>query len=241
MFVFYSGPTDAHGRELYYGWLPGSEMSGRSSWAFLEAPPNHEPAFDGLFKWVFGANWDWTRFNFTRDMPKVNAALAPSVNGATKGDLTAFRARGGKLVIYQGLADDLVAPTQTLFFYQKQEKEFGAAQTQDFARLFFAPGVAHCGGGDGPNAFNAFNAANGATGRLRDNGPEQDIFSAMTDWVEDGVAPSRIIATKYVEDTPAKGIALRRPLCAWPQKAWYTGGETRDPRNFTCAAQSPKH
>ena len=231
---FYSGPTNASGDALFYGWLPGSETPGRSGWTFLETPPNNEPAFDGLFKWVFGANWDWTRFDFARDMPKVDAALGPSVNGVTRGDLNAFRARGGKLVIYQGLADPLVPPGQTLDFYRKQEKEFGAAQTASFARLFFAPGVMHCGGGDGPNVFN------GTARRPPGIGPDQDIFSAMTHWVEDGAAPSRIVATKYIEDNPAKGIALQRPLCPWPQKAWYTGGETSDPHNFTCAVNAPK-
>jgi len=234
---FYSGPTDKNGRPVFYGWLRGSEAPGRLGWGFLETPPNNEPAFDGLFKWVFGANWEWTRFDFARDMPKVDVALGPSVNGATKGDLAAFRARGGKLVIYQGLADALVAPEQTLDFYRAQEKKFGVAQTESFARLFFAPGVMHCGGGDGPNAFNT---ANGAARKPPGVGPDQDIFSAMIHWVENDAAPTRIIATKYVEDIPAKGIVSQRPLCPWPQKAWYTGGETRDPRNFTCAAQAPK-
>jgi len=234
---FYSGPTDEHGRALFYGWLPGSETPGRSGWTFLETPPNNQPAFDGLFKWVFGADWDWTQFNFTRDMPKVNAALASSVNGVVKGDLTAFRERGGKLVIYQGLADPLVPPGQTLAFYQAQEKKFGAAERESFARLFLAPGVMHCGGGDGPNAFNS---ANGGARKPPGDGPDQDIFSGMINWVEAGAPPTQVIATKYVEDNSAKGIALQRPLCAWPQKAWYTGGDTKDPHSFACSVQRPK-
>ena len=234
---FYSGPTDKNGHAVFYGWLRGSEAPGRLGWAFLETPPNNEPAFDGLFKWVFGANWDWNHFDFARDMSKVDVALGPSVNGVTRGDLTAFRARGGKLVIYQGLADALVSPQQTLDFYRAQEKKFGVAQTESFARLFFAPGVMHCGGGDGPNAFNA---ANGAARKPPGIGPDEDTFSAMIHWVENNEAPARIIATKYVEDTPTKGIALQRPLCPWPQKAWYTGGETREPQHFACATQAPK-
>jgi len=236
--AYYSGPVDTSGRALYYGWLPGSETPGRSGWGFLQSPPNNEPAFDGLFKWVFGPSWDWTKFDFTRDMPKVDAMVGPSVNGVTSGHLNAFRARGGKLVMYQGMADTLVAPSQTIAFYRRQQKEFGAA-TQDFARLFLAPGVMHCGGGEGPNAFNG---ANGATRRPPTAAPDSDIFSAMTHWVEDDAAPSRIIATKYVDDAPAKGIAMQRPLCAFPQKAWYIGGATQDAGSFTCAVHAPgKH
>jgi len=233
---FYSGPTDASGQALYYGLLPGSETSGRSGWAFLESPPNNEPAFGGLFKWVFGPSWDWTEFDFGRDMPRVDAMLGPSVNGVTSGDLSRFRARKGKLVIYQGLADTLVAPRQTVDFYKAQERKFGT-HTPDFARLFVVPGMMHCGGGPGPNVFNA---ANGAQRKPPQNTAQLDMFSAMVHWVEDGVAPSRIIATKYFDDMPDKGIALQRPLCAWPQKAWYAGGDRRQARSFTCALHAAK-
>ena len=62
----------------------------------------------------------------------------------------------------------------------------------------------------------------------------------MIHWVEDGVAPTQVIATKYVDDAPAKGIALKRPLCAHPQKAWYKGsGDTNDASNFTCSVEEP--
>jgi feruloyl esterase len=49
-----------------------------------------------------------------------------------------------------------------------------------------------------------------------------------------------VIATKYVDDTPAKGIAMQRPLCVYPQKAWYKGtGSITDPGSFTCATEKP--
>jgi feruloyl esterase len=236
--AFYSGPVNRAGHAVYYGWLPGSEAPGRSGWAFIQAAPNNEPAFDGLFKWVFGADWDWRKFDLDRDMPKVDAMLGPSVNGVMQGDISRFRANGGKLVMYQGLADTLVAPGQTLAFYQGLEKKFGAAKTQDFARLFMAPGVMHCGGGSAPSAFNS---AGGGASRPPSGTPQDDVFAAMTHWVEDGVAPAKVIATRYVDDAPQKGIALQRPLCAWPQKPWYKGaGDTSDATNFTCAAEKPK-
>ena len=111
--AFYSGPTDHAGKALFYGWLPGSEL-GLFNWGFLEAPANApgEPAFDGLFKWVFGPGWNWRDFDFERDMPKVDATLGPSVNGATNGDLGKFRTRGGKMIIYQGWADPIVPPSR---------------------------------------------------------------------------------------------------------------------------------
>lgn len=235
---FYSGPVNRAGHPTYYGWAPGSESPGRAGWGFTQAGSNNEPAFDGLFKWVFGADWDWRKFDFDRDMPKVDAELGPALNGVPRGDVSRFRARGGKLVIYQGWADTLVAPAQTLDFYNKMAKQFGGtAKEQEFARLFLAPGVMHCGGGDGPNAFNS---ANGAARKPPSDKPEEDLFAAMIRWVEDGVAPAQVIATKYVDDAAVKGIAMKRPLCAYPQKAWYKGsGDTNDASNFICSVEKP--
>lgn len=236
---FYSGPVNSAGRPLYYGWLRGSEAPGPAGWTFLETPFKGEAPFDGLFKWVFGAGWNWRDFNFERDMPKVNAVLASSVNGVTRGDVGRFRARGGKLIIFQGWADTLVAPEQTLHFYNGLGKEFGGLpKVQEFARLFMAPGVMHCGGGAGPNAFNA---ANGGQRKPPSATPEDDLFTAITEWVESGKAPAQVIATKYVDDAPAKGISMQRPLCAYPQKAWYKGtGDPNKADSFVCATAAPR-
>jgi len=65
--------------------------------------------------------------------------------------------------------------------------------------------------------------------------PQHDIFSALEQWVEHGVAPSQIIATKYVKDDPKQGIAMQRPVCLYPQEAEYKGhGSTTDAANFAC-------
>ena len=236
--AFYSGPVTSAGRPLYFGWLPGSEGPNIFGWNFLESPIKGEAAFDGQFKWVFGAGWNWRDFNFDRDMPQVDAMLGPSVNGATTGNMSRFRARGGKLIIFHGWADTLVAPGQTVDLYNKLGKDLGGlAKVQDFARLLMAPGMMHCQGGAGPNSFNS---ANGAAPKPPTATPQNDLFTAITQWVESGIAPAQIIATKYVDDAPAKGIAIQRPLCAYPQKAWYKGaGDTSKADSFVCASVRP--
>src|SRR6202000_726144 len=85
--AFYAGPLGPAGKPLYFGWLPRSEM-GPPTWRFIQAPPNapQEPAFDSLFKWVLGKDYDWRRFDFKRDMAKVDAVLGPVLNGATRAD-----------------------------------------------------------------------------------------------------------------------------------------------------------
>jgi feruloyl esterase len=104
--------------------------------------------------------------------------------------------------------------------------------TQDFARLFLAPGVT-CGGGPGANVFN---------GPDNLGGPEDaghDVFLALRQWVENGIAPMRIIGTKYVNDTSASGVAFTRPMCPYPRLARYRGtGDTTDGSNFICVTDN---
>jgi len=103
------------------------------------------------------------------------------------------------------------------------------ARTQEFYRLFLAPGMDHCGGGPGPNQFGQA----GGTGDA-----EHDMVVALEQWVEKGVAPTRLMATKFLSDDKAKGVAMTRPLCLFPQIAKYKGsGAVTDAANFVCAAE----
>ena len=70
----------------------------------------------------------------------------------------------------------------------------------------------------------------------RQGDAEHDLVVALQRWVEQGVAPTRIIATKFNGDDHAKGVAITRPLCPFPQVAKYKGsGSTDDAANFMCA------
>ena len=74
---------------------------------------------------------------------------------STDPDLSRFAARGGKLIVFHGLADTLVAPGQSVGFFDRHARQMGGAGVlADSARLFLAPGMMHCGGGTGPDAFN---------------------------------------------------------------------------------------
>lgn len=232
--AFYSGPTDQAGRARFFGWPKGSEGPGHFGWDFLQSRPKAQPPFVGLFKWVFGPDWNWAGFQVDRDMRKVDAALDASVNDATRGSLRKFRARGGKLIIYHGWADSLVPPDQSIAFYDRIAKEAGGvSQAQSFARLFMVPGMAHCGGGPGPDAFNT---ANGVVKPPPSSTPQYDLFTALATWVDKRIAPSQVIATRYAGSL----VALQRPLCPYPQKAWYRGaGSKNDAQNFVCSVTKP--
>ncbi|ODP37284.1 feruloyl esterase [Sphingomonas turrisvirgatae] len=236
--AFYSGPTDRRGKPLFHGWLPGSEMPDIFGWSFLQTPIQDQPPFGALFKWVFGAKWDWRGFDFARDMARVDAQLGPIVNDVTRGSLAAFAARGGKLIVFHGLADTLVPPGQSIDFFDRHAAQLGgAAKLSQSARLFMAPGMMHCGGGTGPDAFNA---TLGIPPRPPSDDARHDLFSALIDWTERGQAPDRIVATRFSREEPGR-IEMQRPLCPHPQRAVYRGtGSTGAESNFRCESPATR-
>ncbi len=126
-------------------------------------------------------------------------------------DLSAFAGFGGKMIIYQGWGDIAQAPYRTIQYYRGLRRHAGRRQVEDYARLFMAPGMYHCGGGIGPNTF--------------------DALTALEHWVEEGQPPASILASH----TQGPGVNRTRPLCPFPQYAAYTGtGSIDDAANFAC-------
>lgn len=157
-------------------------------------------------------------------------------------DLSAVRASGKKIIQYHGWADAVIPAQYSMDYYEAVEKYLGR-DNRDFYRLFLAPGMEHCGGGPGPNAFGTpfdprpFGA--GYDPRLEFD-PDDHIVAALVRWVEKGEAPERIVATKYQDDDPVKPVLRTRPLCVYPSIARWTGvGSTDDEKNFVCSAKIP--
>lgn len=231
--AFYNGPSNRRGQPLFFGWPAGSELPARFGWSFLETADNGGPQFGGLFKWVFGPKWDWRTLNIDRDMPIVDAKLGADVNDATRGSLSAYIARGGKLIIFHGLADALVPPAQSVAFYKRQARQVGGMnRLRKNARLFMIPGVMHCGGGPGPDSFSSTLAGIPPPPA---NDPGHDLFQTLIAWTDDRRAPASVTATKFTSASPSK-IVFQRPVCAYPQEAHYTGrGPTSGAASFTCS------
>jgi feruloyl esterase len=233
---FYAGPKNPRtGEQIYPGWARGSEGPA-FGWAYEEGDPPlsiKEPALDSVFKWVFGPTWDWRSFDFDHDMAEADAVLGPDVNGNTVANIDAFKAHGGKLLMYQGWADSIVNPLATIAFYETLAKAAGGQnQLQSSARLFLLPGVEHCGigGGEGPNGFGG---GQGLPAPVVD--AEHDVLAALAEWVETGAAPEKLIATKYQGDDPTKPVVMQRPACPYPKRARYTGsGDTNAAASFVC-------
>jgi feruloyl esterase len=160
-------------------------------------------------------NWDWRTFDLERD-----TALALEKGGyveVTDPDLSAFKSRGGKLLMYHGWNDGgtggAISPLNSVNYYSSVLAKMGPHQ-DDWLRLFMVPGMDHCGGGPGPNQF--------------------PVVTAMENWRERGKAPDQITAYHV----NANRVDLSRPLCPYPQVAVYRGtGDTNEAANFICKEQ----
>jgi feruloyl esterase len=153
-------------------------------------------------------DWDYRSFDFDSDIALLDA-WGEQAN-AKDPDLSEFRARGGKIIMTYGWADTILQPMMGVNYYERAVEENGPG-TPEFFRLFMVPGMAHCGGGIGPD--------------------RHDAMSAIIDWVEAGQAPDSMVASKVVDDE----IVRTRPLCPYPQVARHTGrGSIDDAASFRC-------
>jgi feruloyl esterase len=185
---------------------------------------------DQFFKYfVFDdPNWDFRTMNFTSDIAYANQKWGAVMNALP--DLRSFQAYGGKIIGYQGWIDPLVNPQNIIFFTEdvlRNARKHGSKE--DFMQLYMVPGMGHCSGGPGPNSFGQFGSSEPAD-------PDRNIMNALERWVEQGVEPDRITATRYVNNDPTQGALRTRPLCPYPQVARWTGfGSTDEAANFVCS------
>ena len=236
----YAGPTDPRtGHQIFTGFTRGAENDG--NFGLDNQQTQTEPEFDSLYYWVFGPTWNWRTFDFDRNMAEVDQVLAPILN-ANDADLKAFERAGHKFLAYHGWADPLISPQDDIDFYLRAVADRGGyAATQNFYRLFMVPGLGHCYQGTGPNSFGGVlqPMVGGAALPGLPTDPGHDALAALVQWVERGVAPAKIIATKYTEDVAAAGVAMTRPICPFPEVPRYKGsGDTTDAANFECATDT---
>ena len=223
----WGGARNASGIQLW----PGTER-GATTLPMAGAAPFAAATEQGKYFVYLDPNWDWTTLtyaNYGAFFDKTVAMVGP-VLGTDNPDLSAFKAHGGKLINYHGWADPLIMPQGTTQYYEAMNSKLGGAAAVDtFARLFMVPGMGHCGGGDGPNAF-------GQDGVPKADA-DHDAFKALVKWVKEGTAPDQVIATKYTGDDPTQAVLRTRPLCVYPKVAKYKGsGSSDDAANFSCEA-----
>ena len=222
-------PVTIGGREVYSGQPMGNEGA-PGSWGpwitgvearAMSATGNQAPTVQGafateFFKYIVNADstWDYTKYDLSHWAADTKRAAA-TLN-ATNPDLSAFKARGGKLILAHGWSDPALNPLETIKYYQAVRSRDPSAET--YVQLYMMPGVLHCGGGPGCDIV--------------------DWYTPIVDWVEHGKAPGVLVAAKAAprgSATSASPFSRTRPLCPYPQHAVYGGqGSTDEAASFAC-------
>jgi len=215
----FNGAHSSSGEMLYTSWPYDAGISSMAwrSWKLGTSETAESNAANvtlgasslrDYFVHPFLPDFDPMHLNYDKIAAQVEETHA--INDATSTDYGTFAARGGKVIVYQGMSDPVFSANDMIQYYDRFIHDNGGVQNaQSIARLFLIPGMAHCA-----------------------MGPATDQFDALTElekWVEKGQAPQRILAT---------GRALpnrTRPLCPYPQYASYVAtGNPEDAANFVC-------
>lgn len=208
----WQGPRTTDGEFLWYGLEPSTRLHDSLDYALASTSP-FRYAVEHHAYWIEqNPGWNWRMLDYEGFEENFRTAveLYNEVIGTDDADLTAFRDAGGKTLIWHGWIDEVIFPRGTIDYYERIEEEVDG-QVTDFARLFMAPGVEHCGGGTGPEPV--------------------DPFGALVDWVENGDAPEQLDAAL----TRDGDVVRTRPLCLYPAVAVWTGsGSTDVAENFEC-------
>ena len=232
----FAGAKTSTGEQIYERWSfdPGIADAGAwRTWFLGSAVPNNALQFifagelshvytspptvtADLYGYSLTANVD-AEYAKTKATTAIYTVPAESYTNAESPNMDAFKARGGKLIIFNGTADPAFSFPDVEAYYKKVQARYGSSNAAETARLFAVPGMAHCSGGSyGTDQF--------------------DTMGALVNWVEKGTAPDVMVATARAaagSSTPGR----TRPLCAYPKEAIYKGtGNIEDAANFECKA-----
>ncbi len=183
---------------------PSNPLSGKEALLYT--------AGDQTAKFIISRNPDLDTMQFDPMEWRPRIATVAEIMDVSNVSLEAFRARGGKIILTHGTADDFITPHNTVAYYNQQVKQFGKPAVGGFIRFYMIPGFGH--------GFGPFNA-------------KIDSLKALQNWVEKGQAPTGLIAT---DGNPNANRS--RPLCEWPLWPKFTGapGTENSAGSFTCVA-----
>lgn len=212
---YYDGPKMSSGEPLYTGQAKGSELAW--SRGFFGNPSVMGKYIIEHYRYLLypvspGPNFEIEQIDF--DEPLETFSAVDEMSAADLVNYDGFKAKGGKLLVNYGWNEASMPGTfATQYFDRVEAANGGVAATQDFFRLFMVPGKFSCGGGS-------------------PGGQDIDLLTAMENWLENGQAPDKLIATTYSND--GEGKIRTRPLFSYPAYGDYSGeGDPADAKNYT--------
>jgi Tannase and feruloyl esterase len=220
----------ANGVRSYPGWGLGGEgavgtgpVGGWVAWQTGTAAPTLPPGPASSRAWLYGSgtvqyffardpNYEVTKFDPAQfaDRLKEISALMDSTNP----DLSTFSARGGKLIMYENMADYAQSPYAGIAYYKSVIDKMGAASAENFVRLYVIPGADHMGVGV-PASI--------------------DLLDVLTAWTETSKAPRDLVQASQ-ETKPPYTVLTTRPMCRYPAYPHYRGGDAAKAESFACTA-----
>lgn len=215
--------AELDGESLYPGFPFGGEndpegwgpwITGGSQYALGPNPNLHYAFGTQIYKYlVFDDEaFDYATYDFANWHRDV--AASDELLSAKDSDLSAFRDHGGKIVFWHGWSDPALTALATIDYFDALRRDTEGSDS--FARLFMLPGVLHCAGGPGADGV--------------------DWLARIADWVENGNAPNRIVASRVATDGTTE---LTRALCPYPMVAEYdVAGDPNDEASYACAGGS---
>ncbi len=221
--AIWAGSRDSSGEVIFPGLVPGGENGPGGGWGAWVTGPEpfaslHWLAADGFFKYMVfeDPDWNFRAFDFDTDLDFALDKVGDALDSANS-DLNRFRDNGSKLIVYHGWSDPDISPIGSTNYYESVVGAAGGARdqalstTQDYFRLFMIPGMGHCSGGPGYNRV--------------------DPLPGLERWVEDGVAPDNVLATRVEQNE----VTRSRPICPYPAVSTWNGtGDPDDASSFAC-------
>jgi feruloyl esterase len=219
----------ANGVDDYPGWGVSGENNpsfgptgGWVSWWLGKTAPAQPPIASNGIAWIYGAGG--IQYVFARDPTldvtkyrpedhKERVLEVSQLMDSTNPDLSRFRAHGGKLIILEHMADYAQSPYAGIRYFENVQRMLGKAETEDFARLYTAPGVDHVGSGAPANV---------------------DMLSVLVDWEEKGQAPGDLEVIEQKVEAPSFATVRALPLCRWPAWPHHSSGPISASSSFSC-------
>jgi feruloyl esterase len=225
----------ANGVTAYPGWNYGGEdQPGGIVQRVTRSQPAQFPLPASEIQTHFGYGSGFIRYFIARDPTFNPLHFSPanfvertreisSLIDSTDPDLSAFAARGGKLIVKENASDYAQSVLAGIDYYRSVVATLGQARVDQFIRLYVTPGVNHAG--DGVTSSGAAVPA------------KVDLLGALDSWVDTGEAPDTLVQVSQEPNAPF-AVLSSRPMCRYPLYPRYDGhGDPKQASSFICSPQ----